>query len=546
MSTFINRPYFPPSLAQSFRPGARSDDDAPAARDIEGLALGEHWTTEGILSQARFLADYSADPKRHAAWLLALSACTANDQTTHEDMARAIDRGLTIEDASRIAVLTNSGAGAVALASLGVDWSTQRILPQVPRFANDAGVLDQPSQALIEHYMDPNRAKARYQTSATPVLAVEVALRHRSATMVRANGFLHGVLQSGLGLDTPIKTHALGLQSGHAKWLSTCIANRAINLVLPFVDDRLHQDTIDEALLACAMSYEFISQADDVKKMWKLADRLLELGADRDRLFSFSPAAMEALGENPEVSVSSARQWFIHGALLQGETADVEKARGPLPLPPAPGTSWGQWGLQAVHEVWTSGQTGDPHNQALLVDLLDHDPVPQEQFNQALSTGLSDMAHTNHAITPMSLDACLASKKFDLLGGSMSPADFSSMIKQLVDANDTWPVAAQPEKAVTREMAIRLWRHPRLTRLTALLTQDDRARFQSNIAPFLSALESCFPASEDAKGSSLRVDDIKRHRQAPANQAAAQLAFSDFLVAFESDLSPKPRARRTL
>lgn len=553
MSQSSDRPYFQPSLRDKFTRGDAFGDDRVHVA-LEGLSLGEHWTTQGLLDQARFLVDYSSDPKRHAAWLMALSACTANDETTGNDLSLAIDRGLALDEAARIAVFSNSGAAAIALAARGVDWSTQKILPIVARFANDPAIADQPNQALIEHAMRPAHAAGRYQTIVEPVLAIEVALRWHRAFFERTPGFLEGIVQAGVALDTRINTHALGLESGSAALLSLCIANRALDFITPRVDGSLDQDTLDEALLACAMTCG-LATGEGTKEFEVLVGKLEKLGANRDRSFQFSPIALEALDVlpgmdmpegSPPAGSASARQWFTHTALLNQDIGeqDITWMLGPRPFRGAPG--WGRWALLA-YEAQMEDKPAPPVAHELLVGLLDCDPMPADAFRQLLRIASINVSDSRHATGPVLLDACLASRHFDAMKGQVPVSGFMDMIKDVFEIPKDWPKRDIPALAVSRGFAINIWRHPRLMRLAQVLPEEDLARFKQTLPLFLSALEVCFPATEDSQDpSKLSFTDLKRHRAMPSNQEAAQLAFSDLMASLRHAISPSSRARRSL
>ena len=245
MPILHTRPYFTPKI---------DTPQDPVLRDVGAVARGELWTRQGLIRQAGYLGEYTKDPKRQAAWLIGLAGCVANDDSTPVLMGQAIEQGLPLEDAAHMAVFSDSRAAAIALARMGVDWSTQLIMPYQDKLAGPSAQMDQPVEVFMEHAIDPSRAR-RYETIIRPMAALDVALLITQSDK-RTSGFLQGVVDAGVDPQALVPTHALGLASSQAKLLSMAIANRAWPLVKQWMQQPLAQGTLDEALLACAMVHK--------------------------------------------------------------------------------------------------------------------------------------------------------------------------------------------------------------------------------------------------------------------------------------------------
>lgn len=285
--------------------------------EVLGGALGEMWTQDGILNQALFLGEYAKDRAYQSAWFLGVSACMSDDVHTLPRLKEAMVQGLRMDDACQIALSLNSEKGALALTHLGVDWSTQTLLPVPRRFSGDKGELAIPNGALIDaHIEGDTRASHRYRSYIEPVNALDMAALHQ-----RSN-FLQGIIEGGLDVHTRVSSLAMGLSSGTVGFLPLLIINGHWALVDGVLENHeLDQSQLDESLLALSMrkhiGFDGPNHQDQILLM-----RLMEMGASLDAVHQFSDAAkkhifngiIENIDEDGDL-VATARMWAISGII---------------------------------------------------------------------------------------------------------------------------------------------------------------------------------------------------------------------------------------
>ena len=507
------------------------------SKELVGVELGEQWTYQGMTQQGVYLAQYTKSPKRQAAWLLGLSACIADDESTLPRMKEALASGLPVEHAVAAAIASNSRAGAQALSQLGVDWSTQLVVPTQSRWANDDKNIDQPNQALIESFIEPERGGQRFRMDVVPHNALDEAIFHG------ATHFMEGVLESSVGASLEIQTPALGLATGRAKLLSLLIINRHWDLANSMIDE--DPDTLDEALLACAMCAFLEFPQEDRLRQGYLALDLIEKGANPDRIYEFGLEA--ALGfENSYASpldykkgvgLLTARQWAISGALVNEQDGVRAMEQAFMTKLPAAPISTGQWSddnmaLPPSWLQWAMCMTrssrdwpGSASTDTLRI-LIDSQPPTQEEMAWLLDVSLSHASHDGWK----AFDALTHSQGFPLVKGTMDRPTIANIIMKACEGNPLGP-------RVKKE----LWFNPRLEKLVQLMPEEDVKLWEASSENWLRALRNDQPVK-------VEDDDVFRptKRRTPQEEEVIALTFKSSMEAFTSRSAAVPRPRRSL
>lgn len=505
-------------------------------KELVGTELGEQWTYQGMIQQGIYLAQYTKSTKRQAAWLLGLSACIANDETTFSRLSDALAAGLPLMHACSIAVMSDSLHGAKALVQLGVDWSTQAIIPTQARWANDDKNIDQPNAALVEGFLEPERAMGRFRKEFPLQNALDAAI------MNGASKFVAGVLEGGLTGNTQVTSSCLGLDNGQVRLLSLLIVNGHWNLAASVIND--DQDTLDEALLACAMCCTIELPTEDRLRQGQLALDLIARGANPDKPFIFGLEAIRPfetgysspMDHANATGWATARQWAISGALfneLDGARILEHAFMTRMPPPPPPDERSECWSditpVPALWPFWAismsrSSKSYDDNGAAAktLQILLDNQSLTVEQANLFLGVALDQAYHDGWK----AFDGLCQSKAFDLVKGSIARERVVGLIS---NACGNSPINA----SVCKE----LWNHPRLDRLIDLMPEEDSALWHASFENWLRTIRVEIKKDTRGWGSP---------RLSPKEEEIIKLTFQSSMEAFTARTVATPRARRTL
>jgi hypothetical protein len=353
---------------------------------LRGVEMGINWTRQGILKQALYLAEYSGDRKNQSAWLLGLSGCVANDDSTIDWLVMARKAGLSDMDMARVAVHTNSIEGAKAMASMGVDWATHVMMRPMETWANDNQNMSQPNEALIEAMIDPDRARSRFSAILPLHSTLEMALLSRKMK------FLEGVLQAGLDPEMMIDTGTLGMLDNRASLLGCAAAHAGFEFITQAfrIKPKMSQETLDQMLLGVAMflSQEHINK-DEGKAMDKLAVKLLKLGANPDREFDFGwDATVQLIDDYPydRKSKASTREWMTLAGISKGLPPKMEQLLFEQSWPIHKDGAWGVVGCARIKDFGGQGHQ-------FLVKLIEKDPPSDDQLLEMLSQGFQLGTH---------------------------------------------------------------------------------------------------------------------------------------------------------
>jgi hypothetical protein len=503
-------------------------------KELVGVELGEQWTYQGVIQQGIYLAEYTKSPKRQAAWLLGLSACIADDETTFPRMSEAIAAGLPLLHACSIAVMSNSRQGAKALVQLGVNWSTQTIVPTQERWANDDKNIDQPNAALIESVIEPERALGRFRKDVPLQNALDAAILNK-----RSN-FIEGALEGGLNGSIQLPSSCLGLESDRVRVLSLLIANGLWDLAVSAINE--DQDTLDEALLACAMCCTVELSTEDRMRQGHLALDLIAKGANPDRPFTFGLEASRPFEngfaslmdyENATGSIT-ARQWAISGALFheQDGVRAIEQAfmtRLPSLSPPDKlrhgdvepmPALWPFWAMCMSRSSKDYDDNGASANTLRI--LLDERPLSMEHAAAFLKMALDQAQNDGWK----SFDGFRQSKAFDLVKGSVSREQVVELISDACGSNPLNPSICKL-----------LWSNPRLDNLIDLMPEADGALWHVSFENWLRTVR--IEMKKDNRGWGAP-------RLSAKEEEVIKLTFQSSLEAFSSRTTASPRPRRSL
>lgn len=535
-----SRPYFSSLHQHSPR---------PPEREVGALARGEIMTREGIIRQAGFMAEYTHQPQRQAAWLVGLAACTGNDAATPFLMDQALAMGLAVEDAAHLAVFSDSRVAAKHLTTRGVDWADQMIVPHQGKSGAPSPRIDAPVEVFMEHAIDPARAAQRYDTSIRLVSALDVGLSLASIHPGRTSGFLQGVIETGVDPQSRVVSDALGLASGTVSVLSLLIANCSWGLARQCMQSPLSPATRDEALLACAMLHQHLEENHREDRMeWEFVVGQLRLqGANVDAVFEFRNDVAERLhgyvGPRDSRRYGTARQWFLDGVLCQPvlDSGKWQPWFCPLPLPdsasqahPPAHEYWCEW----FNHAWfrnPNATSENPSASRLMGQLLDADAVDPSRARDVLDLAVETCA----ADCPALFDALLSTPGLDLVG-NFSRSQFTELLRAALGAIDGEPWA----ETLNEDAIERIWRHPRLNAMTALLNAEDAQLFTQQVAPFLAMLDKLWPAQAPIEDL-MATRPPKSTRTSEEDQALA-LSLDAAMCGFEQGVAPSNRPRRSL
>lgn len=497
---------------------------------LVGIALGEHWTRRGVLSQVQYLGEYTKDPQLQSAWLLACAACLANDGTTPIKMKMALDEGLSVREACRAALHLNSKEGARALSSLGVDWSSQKIHAEQRRFSGDHDSLSQPTPVFMECAMNPDRGNQRFFTTAQLESVVEVAIRHGKTDFVEGM-----IAEEKAPAEMLVDTLAMGMRSGKVSVLSLAIIEGRWPLVEQLLSEGLPQDILDEALFAVAMRSHLSVDDEDKSKEDALALRLLSAGASPDRPHHQIARAYSIVGslllpgEEPDRSGhSTARQWAIAGALLQDDKlSPAFKTVFLENIPRLPGVgedasadhpTWWEWAFMAE---LASSESAQVEVLSLLANAEQQRP---ESIKAALGQSASLLKH--HMSDGWGrLTVLMETAPKGLLKGLLSRDEFVKII-EAIGGKD--PCSGSVLRG--------LWVSPTLGFLERMLSLEDATIWKDASGEFLKIARLSKAAN---KKGSLFDDGSERE--------ALSLAYHSMMHLFEGKRPAAPlRARRSL
>lgn len=347
-------PYFQPQYSHRNvdAKGKIIRDELPQ-KTMVGPEIGEDWTRQFISTQAAFLQRHGQNGPLNAAWFLALAAASANNDTSPALLEQACAQGLPDEEVFRIGASLDSDQCARFLVGRNIDWSSFYVQPEIGAEIGHNSNATMASNDLIAHLIYPKEGARKKVVNLNN--ALEVLLRvHEHALPVK---FIESVLESGqVNAGTRMKTYALGLEDGKATWVSLAIANGKpkIAAMLLSKSKEVSQDTLDEALLAIAMTFmRDRLMSDEKKALEKLAKNLVSMGANPDRDFELGVSAYHSLhGWNRDAKnplLGSTRQWALAACLQNTQAAAFQKVMFPSPWPKIPGKgSWLDFGLSSI------------------------------------------------------------------------------------------------------------------------------------------------------------------------------------------------------
>lgn len=513
------------------------------ARDVgmTALEVGTDETQSMIARHNRFLLRYTNDQIRteHATWLLGLSACSSNDEFTHQVLDQCKSRGLTDAAIAHLGLATDSIEAARYLTNNGVDWTTQT----TQLHTDGSRVVDasSPHSALLDHHI-PERSAGRYYRPREEVLVLHAATgNHLEASPL---GFMQGVLESGqVRADTRFPTPALGLKDGQATWLSHCIASGRLELaeqaLLHF--KHMSQQSLDEGLLACAMLAEYehlnyLGRRDEVKILSKIAKTLHARGANPDASFEFGTSAFEALigthyhsfSNKPDQPLrATTREWGLRAAMSRKLPRNHEAAYfpSPWPSPPEGHASWAEVAL--ARHAYSRGDS-DP-KQVMMRRLFNLPGTPP--ISKLLETvEPNNLRPRVHGPQWGVIDALLESKLSTSAQGKLGYAPVMECVMQ-------WGGCSNRERAKVQDTVKALtdrmddwWEHSRLEGVLAWLNEDARALAKSRIDDFVKAARV--------------FSNIKRPTQ--QDEEAIALAYSAFTTTGASAQPTSKAPRRSL
>lgn len=330
-----------------------------------------------------------------------------------------------------------------------------------------------------------------------------------------------------------LDTGAMGLFGQKASVLSLMIFGQhwklAKNCIYRFTFD---QDTLDEALLACAISANIHIPRENRIKQAHLALDLIALGANADRMFEFhnetlnmvSTWCTDPLDDTPESGKVSARHWAIAGSLLlnQDGVCAMEQAfmvnlpAFNLPISKrsrnelcAHERTWAQWAMNLTRDCSQSDEYR--YSSEVITRLLDNQPHSHEVILNLTRRALNESGRDGWR----AFDGVSNSKGYQNVSGSLSKEEFLSMLN------------IQRNRGVLElGRAKDLWLHPRLGKLVALLPPLERASWQASFENWLRIVRY-----ESSKGGSKFLPGLDRSQM---EKDVIDLALKSSMQAFES------------
>lgn len=245
---------------------------------FSGKQLGTLWTQHIISRQNSFLLEYGDNPQAQGAWALALAACNFNNEQTAPLLKQAVALGAQADDVIRLVLQTQSTVGISALKEIGVDVFHDQMRKDIGYMGRHSDPAE-PLEILLESYCYPDRA-GRYQRTLDQSPIWEVALNLRSTPCLMAM-----IDQSEFSPDQRLPSRTLNLRDRQSSLLASAIGYGNMEVALAILEKtNPNQDTLDEAILACAQVHnELYDIKDNLKLYQKVIALLGEKGANPTR-----------------------------------------------------------------------------------------------------------------------------------------------------------------------------------------------------------------------------------------------------------------------
>lgn len=350
-------------------------------------------------------------------------------------------------------------------------------------------------------------------------------------------------LEKGALPSDRLDTGAMGLFGQKASVFSLLIFGQhwelAKNCIQSFTFD---QDTLDEALLACAISANIHIPRESRIKQAHLALDLIALGANPDRMFEFHHKILEMvhtwctdpLDDTPESGKVSARHWAIAGSLLlnqDGVRAMEQAFMVNLPAFNLPASkraggeicaherTWAQWSMNLTRDCSDSDEYR--YSSEVITRLLDNQPHSHEVILDLTRRALNESSRDGWR----AFDGISNSKSYQNVSGSLSKEEFLSMLN--IQRNNS---------VVELRRAKDLWLHPRLEKLVQLLPPLEQTSWHASFENWLRVVRY-----EAPKGGSKFLSGLGRSQM---EKDVIDLALKSSMQAFENgNIAPNRRHR---